>query len=58
MIVKFNSKPNKRYIGKVLSVCGLYDSELENFTYWYTIKPLFHRGTWTVNMYDILKVYR
>ena len=58
MIVKFNSKPNKRYIGKVLSVCYMYDAIVEQFVKWYHIKPLFHNETWTVNENDIVKVYR
>lgn len=58
MIVKFKSKPNKQYIGKVKSVCGLYDSQLQKFVYWYHIQPLFHRGTWTVSQHAIVKVYR
>lgn len=58
MIVKFNSEINKQYIGKVLSVCRLYDTTLERFIKWYRIKPLAHHGTWTVNENDIIKVYR
>ena len=58
MIVKFNSELNKRYIGKVLSVCYMYDTSLDRFIKWYHIKSLFHCDRWIVNENDILKVYR
>ena len=58
MIVKFNSKLNKRYIGKVLSVCYMYDALVDQFVKWYHIKALFHNETWIVNENDIIKVYR
>lgn len=58
MIVKFNSEPNKQYIGKVLSVCYMYDPANDRFVKLYHIKALFHNETWVVNEYDVVKVYR